>query len=225
MQKLFLSIVASFLISIVAHAQKALPLFDLQKGPRKAVLITWKNNYGDDLIQVNIQRSTDSAKNYKTIFSPEDATIQANGYTDKNAPEGILYYRIFYMLKSGAYYFSAASSIQNTIAANVPSKKENEEASSIRKENPVVDNSYLQYSITKLGAPLIKIPSKYNSTLYSLDIMNPKYPQKILFHASRLMENVFTLDKGIFGFTGSYPYILREADTDKIVERGNILIQ
>lgn len=93
----------------VLHAQDikpALPQFSLQILGKDKVRIGWVNPYGEDLIQVNVQRSYDSIRGYKTVFSTPSPELPENGFTEPYYPGVRVYYRIFYMLGSNAYFFS-----------------------------------------------------------------------------------------------------------------------
>ena len=49
--------------------KQALPQFGLQIIGKDKVRISWVNPYGEDLIQISVQRSYDSVRGYKTVFS------------------------------------------------------------------------------------------------------------------------------------------------------------
>jgi len=88
-------------------AQDTLPQFSAEeKSPRK-ILISWANPF-ETCIQLNVQRSFDSTRNFRTIYSAASPELPQNGFLDANAPNNKMYYRIFYVLKGGAYFFSAA---------------------------------------------------------------------------------------------------------------------
>ncbi len=94
-------------ILLNAVAQDTLPDFSAaEKSPRK-ILVSWANPF-ETCIQLNVQRSFDSAKNFKTIFSASSPELPQNGFLDATAPNNKMYYRIFYVLKGGAYFFSPA---------------------------------------------------------------------------------------------------------------------
>jgi len=88
-----------------------LPEFSLQKVGTGKVRIGWVNPYGADLIQINVQRSYDSARGYRTMFSTPSPELPANGFVDNYAEGSKVYYRIFYMLSNNAYFFSKTKKI------------------------------------------------------------------------------------------------------------------
>lgn len=98
--------VCVFLVSSALVAQDTLPKFTVStKGNNNRVLISWTNNYRS-VSQISIQRSADSLKNFKTILSVPDASIQQNGFVDTKAATLFQFYRLFIVLDSGKYVFT-----------------------------------------------------------------------------------------------------------------------
>lgn len=92
--------------SLSASAQKTLPDFTVRALTKDKIQISWNNPY-PDCIQLAIQRSSDSTKNFRTIFSSLSPELSTNGYVDSRPfPGNKAYYRIFYVLKGGGWYFS-----------------------------------------------------------------------------------------------------------------------
>ena len=107
-------------------SQDTLPRFTLtERGDR--VTISWVNNY-QSLIQLNVQRSYDSLKNFSTIYSAASPELPQNGYTDVKPATNRTFYRIFYVVSGGSYFFSkskrAGSSVNGGIATE-PAAREN----------------------------------------------------------------------------------------------------
>ncbi len=99
------------LLHQVVYAQGSLPNFTVRELGKGKIQISWINQY-PSCIQLSIQRSTDSSKNFRTIFSSLSPELPANGYLDNKLPQkDTIYYRIFYVLNGGAYYFSNVSAI------------------------------------------------------------------------------------------------------------------
>lgn len=98
-------------ISAALYAQPALPDFNIIKGPKQQTVISWKNNFGSRLQVLNIQRSTDSVRGFRTIYSVSNMALEANAYTDNKPAPGADYYRLYYMLAGGSYYFTKAKKI------------------------------------------------------------------------------------------------------------------
>lgn len=101
------------------YAQRALPGFTIQELGKGKVSISWINPY-PSCNQLAIQRSTDSI-NFRTIFSAQSPELPRNGYVDTKVPPAPkVYYRIFYVLAGGNYFFSAIKkSSDNTIEEEV----------------------------------------------------------------------------------------------------------
>lgn len=88
-----------------ALSQRALPGFTLTELGNGRVSISWINPY-PSCNQLAVQRSTDGV-NFRTIFSAQSPELPANGYVDNKMPVGVkVYYRIFYVLKGGSWFFT-----------------------------------------------------------------------------------------------------------------------
>jgi len=108
MNKYFLYIFATVIFqlnTIDVSAQKdTLPDFSvLNVGG--VIHISWHNPF-KNTIQINIQRSKESNKNFITIHSTPDASARFYRYTDKTAPNDSCYYRVFILYESSNYQFS-----------------------------------------------------------------------------------------------------------------------
>jgi len=103
---LLLIALCSFLKLSAQQMKEALPEFAVQVVGKDKIRISWVNPYGEDCIQINVQRSYDSLRSYKTVFSTPSPELPENGFID-NYYDGVkVYYRIFYMLSSNAYFFT-----------------------------------------------------------------------------------------------------------------------
>ena len=122
--KIFIRLsVLLFALAFVSKAsaqqiQPALPQFDLQILGKDKVRISWVNPFGEDLIQINVQRSYDSVRGYKTVFSSPSPELPQNGFVETYYPGVKVYYRIFYMLSSNAYFFAKAKSTAPSLLAD-----------------------------------------------------------------------------------------------------------
>lgn len=88
-----------------AFSQDTLPHFSVKSSGSK-VIISWKNNYGATITALNIQRSTDSLKNFTSIASMLDPNNKENGYVDAKANSTNLFYRIFVAFAGGTYTYT-----------------------------------------------------------------------------------------------------------------------
>ncbi len=90
-----------------------LPDFSVKELTKGKIQISWNNPYRN-CIQLAIQRSADSSKNFRTIFSSLSPELATSGFVDnKPMPAIKSYYRIFYVLEGGAYFFTKSIAIES----------------------------------------------------------------------------------------------------------------
>lgn len=104
-------------LGIRAAAQNPLPDFNIDNKGDGRVVISWQNPYSN-LIQLAVQRSYDSLKRFSTVYSATSPELPQNGFSDKITPGVRVYYKIFYVMVGGTYYFSN-SKLANTVAQQV----------------------------------------------------------------------------------------------------------
>lgn len=105
-QKILFTITV-FLAGYHLRAQETLPDFTVIDKGGGRVIISWRNPY-PNLIQLSVQRSYDSLKRFGTVYSSTSPELPVNGYNDK-VPDGVkVFYRIFYVMEGGAYFFTAS---------------------------------------------------------------------------------------------------------------------
>lgn len=92
-----------------AAAQDTLPEFSVVQKPNNRSVISWTNSYRS-ISQISIQRSFDSIRNFKTIITVPDPSVEQNGFVDTRPVGSKVYYRLFIVLDSGKYQFSASKS-------------------------------------------------------------------------------------------------------------------
>lgn len=102
--KTILSIIL-FNVVVSLSAQSPLPNFKVTDMGNNRNKISWVNPFGKNIIQLNIQRSTDSVS-YRTFYSSLSPELAQNGIVDEAVPT--LYYRIFYVVDGGLYFFTKA---------------------------------------------------------------------------------------------------------------------
>ncbi len=90
-------------------AQDTLPHFTIVERGDK-VVISWVNPY-EKLVQLNVQRSFDGKRNFSTIYSATSPELPQNGFTDIRMPTNSIFYRIFYVVEGGAYFFSVVKRV------------------------------------------------------------------------------------------------------------------
>ena len=99
-------ILCSITLSLSAMAQDTLPSFRAVIRSGKVVL-SWVN-LSSRVIQLTIQRSSDSLQGFKSIAPMPDPSLLENGFMDMRAPDTRQFYRI-YVQESGGYFFTTPS--------------------------------------------------------------------------------------------------------------------
>ena len=88
------------------NAQLALPDFQVNELTESKVRVYWKNSFAN-CTQITIQKSYDSLKYFKTIFSSLSPELPENAYVDDDyLPQLKNYYRILYVIDDGNYAFT-----------------------------------------------------------------------------------------------------------------------
>ena len=213
---LFVFAVACF-ASTTLYAQDTLPRFSVTNMGANRVVIGWVNAFGP-LRQISIQRSHDSLKNYKTILSVADPNAVQNGFADTKAPNDHMFYRIFYVLGTGEYFFSAAkkpafftgqsASIEDKFSDDAPVKKD-----STLIKNPGFTPSFYVYT-NNTGDVFINLPDA-DKKAYNLKFFDEN--NAFLFDIKNIKETGLTLDKANFYNAGWFWFELY--NDEKLVER------
>lgn len=130
--------IALLLAIVPAGAQGLLPDFSAKELTKGKIQISWNNPYRN-CVQLAIQRSLDSSRNFRTIFSSQSPELASNGYVDSRPIPGVKnYYRIFYAMEGGAYFFTRAIPVETQLpakpAAIIPSVKE-----AVKEPGPLKD--------------------------------------------------------------------------------------
>jgi hypothetical protein len=102
--KRFISPVVLILLVGSVFSQDTLPHFTIVERGDK-VIISWANPF-QSLVQLNVQRSFDSLKYFSTVYSATSPQLPQNGFTDQKMPTNRIFYRIFYVLEGGTYFFT-----------------------------------------------------------------------------------------------------------------------
>lgn len=105
MRKFLLSFIIIAAFAGHCLAQDTLPRISV-KNISNQIIISWKNNYGVKIANINIQRSADSIKNFTTIGTVLNPLNKENGYVDGKAPNPTMFYRVFVAFEGGTYIFS-----------------------------------------------------------------------------------------------------------------------
>jgi hypothetical protein len=105
-----------------AAAQDTLPRFNVEDKGGGRVVVSWRNPY-PNLIQLAVQRSYDSIKRFSTVYSSTSPELPVNGFSDKVVPGLKVYYRVFYVMQGGAYYFTKSQRPQSPSPGMVVEKQ------------------------------------------------------------------------------------------------------
>jgi hypothetical protein len=106
MQRIFLLLITIIFTNNI-FSQDTLPNFSVQNIGSNKIRISWVNPH-PNATQMNVQRSFDSTKNFRTVFAAQSPELPQNGFVDTKAPWNRMYYRVFYALEDGSYFFTTA---------------------------------------------------------------------------------------------------------------------
>lgn len=123
MYKFFVFFIINIVFTINLFAQDTLPKVSVTN-INKQIIVSWKNNYGAKISYINIQRSKDSLKNFRTIGSVLNPLNKENGFLDGKLDSTNYFYRVFVVFAGGTYFFSIAQkpmldTIRKKIAAHL----------------------------------------------------------------------------------------------------------
>ena len=121
MKRFAASILITFCFFVLnsLFAQDTLPKFNIRDINDKKILVTWINPYEYNCIQLAVQRSFDSLSFYTTIYSAQSPELPQNGIVELRMPKGIkVFYRIFYVLEGGKYFFSKSIGVNSYSPTN-----------------------------------------------------------------------------------------------------------
>lgn len=107
------------LTTIELCAQDTLPNFTVRDLGKGKAQISWINTY-DKVVQMIVQRSFDSTKYFRSVFSSQSPWLPQNGFVDNHVPIGYkVYYRVHYVLEGGNYFFTTSRTPQKYIPIKV----------------------------------------------------------------------------------------------------------
>ncbi|ANE50205.1 hypothetical protein [Flavisolibacter tropicus] len=207
-------------------AQDTLPHFSARHIGNGRVIIGWMNTF-TNINQISIQRSHDSLQFFKTILTVADPKAIQNGYADNKAPNDHMFYRIFYAMEGGSFYFTPSKRpIQDTagkmaVQPLIPGdKKASDTAKSVNgttngniAKKPTFVPSFYVYT-NKEGYVYINLPDA-DSKKYSIKFFEENNTP--LFEIKPIKDKALTLDKANFIHAGWFNFELY--DDDKLVER------
>ncbi|MCW3073809.1 MAG: hypothetical protein JWP69_878 [Flaviaesturariibacter sp.] len=211
-------------------AQDTLPRFTVRNAGNNRTIIGWVNTI-PNITQISIQRSFDSLKDYKTILTVADPKAVQNGFADTKAPNDHMFYRLFYVIQGGSFYFTKAQK-PDTSRASLPAGSRpviggiypNGQSTDtlIDRHKPVKrpdwEPSYYVYT-NKEGYVYINLPDadeeKYSIKFFEED-------NSPLFELKPIKEKGLILDKANFVHAGWFQFELYNGE--KLVERNKFYL-
>jgi hypothetical protein len=153
--------------SYLAQSQDTLPKFSARLLDKNMVQISWNNNF-KNLAQLTVQRSLDSTKYFKSIFSSESPQLPQNGFIDKKAPVGFkVYYRILYVFEGGEYFFTKSKQSFKFINENISSNNPKQISKNSQQEIliPITQPQTIIPELLKTEKSLISIYKKTRDSI------------------------------------------------------------
>lgn len=200
-----------------AAAQDTLPKFSLRNAGNNRIIIGWVNPF-PNISQISIQRSFDSLKNYKTILTVTDPRAVQNGFADRKAPNDHMFYRIFYVIEGGSFFFTQARkpdtaiySFDKTGIPIVPVqeiKGRTDSLNGVKIRKPEFVPSFYVYT-NKDGYVFINLPDA-DEKKYSVKFFEEN--ETPLFEIKSIKEKALTLDKSNFYHAGWFIFELYNGD-------------
>lgn len=208
MSKRNLLLIFSFLFCNVLLAQDTLPDLTVKLLGNKAV-VSWKNPY-TNVTSINIQRSGDSVRNFKSIGSVFNAGAASNGFVDqKEFLPNDQYYRLFVTFEGGDFLFTTA--LQPVLDTSAPSEVVAEIIEEVvEKAAPPPPNVFVPSGHVYTG-------KDHNVIISLADANRKKYTIKFfeddgtfLFELKKIPDTYLVLDKANFVHSGLYRFELYE---------------
>ncbi|MDB5253376.1 MAG: hypothetical protein JWP27_2545 [Flaviaesturariibacter sp.] len=219
------------LATLSAEAQDTLPRFTLRNAGNNRIIVGWVNPF-PNISQISVQRSFDSLRNYKTILTVADPKAVQNGFADTKAPNDHMFYRLFYVIEGGSFFFTKAMKPDTSRASaglNLPRVSINgvpvrgngtdtlaEKPKPVRR--PEWTPSYYVYT-NKDGYVYINLPDA-DEEKYSLRFFEED--NSPLFELKSVKEKGLILDKANFVHAGWFLFELYNGD--KLVERNKFYL-
>lgn len=126
----------------IGRAQDTLPNFSVvMRGER--VVVSWVNPY-QNCVQLNVQRSYDSLRFFNTVFTAASPNLPQNGYSEVKPPTSRIYYRIFYVLEGGTYFFTTSkkpvpdTATRTTVSVETIAEVKNQITVTVKNKNEII---------------------------------------------------------------------------------------
>ncbi len=207
-----------------AFAQDTLPRITVKSIGSK-VIISWRNTYGANISNINIQRSADSLKNFTTIGTVLEPNNRENGFVDSKANSTSMFYRVFVAFQGGKYIFSKSSRpVVDTGAAAIPIEMSEPEEPKIM--TPAEPTGFVASKYVYTGKDnnvIIDLPDA-NTTKYSIQFFdekdNPVFKVDNVPDPYLIIEKVNFLRSGWFYFKLYENGIIKEKNQFYIPKEG-----
>jgi hypothetical protein len=223
-KRVFIFTLCVLCVNVLMAQQKLIPVISVKNIGNK-IIISWAHDFNVPIVTLNIQRSNDSLRNYKTIGSVLSPQSKENGYADLTAPNYRMYYRVFVAFDNGTYMFS-----------NIyrPTKDSITKAS-LQEKFPWLDGKDTSI-MQPPGKPTYNYPSsniftgRDNAVVLNLkDAATKKYSIKffddkenLIFELKKIKEDYLILEKVYFKHTGWFRFELYE--NGELLEDNKFLI-
>ena len=102
----FCCVSISILCAFQVEAQDTLPNFIVQKSNNK-LIVRWIN-LNKKIIQINVQRSTDTLTGFKTIYALDEPALLRHEFIDTKAFDDKQFYRLYILEEGGTYLFTVS---------------------------------------------------------------------------------------------------------------------
>ncbi|HEY0060121.1 MAG TPA: hypothetical protein VGB56_13380 [Flavisolibacter sp.] len=201
-------------------AQDTLPKFSLRNVGNNRVIIGWINQF-PTIRQISIQRSFDSLTNFKTILTVADPKAVQNGFADTKAPNDHMFYRLFYAMEGGSFYFTETKKPVLDTASKVAEGSGDRNYGTKPAADPALATFMPSFYVftNKTGYLQLNLPNadqkKYMLKFFEED-------DSFLFELKDLKDGVLTLDKANFHHAGWFKFELY--DGEKMVEKHKFYI-
>lgn len=201
-------------------AQDTLPDISVTLLGKKA-LIAWKNNF-ENITSINIQRSGDSVRNFKSISSMLNPGAKSNGFVDqKEFLPNEQYYRLFITFEGGEYLFTKAHQPVPDTSHAVPALADilkEGEAKEKEKEEPEKKKEVKPVQLYFIPSVYVHTGKDQNVIISLPDAEHKKYSIKFyeddgtfLFELKKIPESNLILDKANFSHSGLFRFELYES--------------
>lgn len=188
-------------------AQDTLPRISVKNRDGKTI-ISWNNEYGAKINNINIQRSGDSIKRFSTIGTVLNPTNKENGFVDGKSPGGKIFYRVFVAFDGGDYLFT------RSYRPVIDTSKDVIEIEEDKKETgrPVTPNGFVPSKFVFTGKDnnvIINLPNAA-SLKYSIKFFDEA--DISVFELQNIKEPYLILEKVNFLHAGWFKYHLYNND-------------